>query len=183
MKTKHLYARLFSIVLIPLFSILLFGCTISTKLTDKSEINETNEVKQSLTQIRDSSSCLFSEQQLLLVESSDNKVVNLQFGKEGGSYNTQTGQAEGVESVQITEQIKDSVKVDLQKVEETNTNADSIFVSNDSMSVVHNQMDVVSENTMGVNWLLWFLAGMVVMFVAIIVLRKIPQTSWLLCWI
>lgn len=183
MKTKHLYARLFLSALIPLFSVLLFGCTISTKLTDKSEINETNEVKQSLTQTRDSSSCLFSEQQLLLFKSSDNKLTNIQFGKEGGSYNTQTGQAEGVESVEITEQIKDSVKIDVQKVEETNTNEDSICVSNDSTSVVNNKMDVVSEKTIGVNWLVWFLAGMAVMFVAIIVLRKIPQTSWLLCWI
>lgn len=183
MKTKHLYARLFLSVLIALFSVLLFGCTISTKLTDKSEINETNEVKQSLTQTRDSSSCLFSKQQLLLVESSDNKLVNIQFGKEGGSYNTQTGQADGVESVQITEQIKDSVKIDINMSEETNTNEDSISVNHDSVSVVQNKMDVVSEKEMGVNWLVWFLAGMAVMFVAIVVLRKIPQTSWLLCWI
>lgn len=183
MKIKHLYARLFLSVLIALFSALLFGCTISTKLTDKSEINETNEVKQSLTQTRDGSSCLFSEQQLLLVESSDNKLVNIQFGKEGGSYNTQTGQAEGVESVQITEQINDSVKIEIQKSEAINTNEDSICVSHDSISIVNNKMDVVSEKTMDVNWLVWFLAGMAVMFVAIVVLRKIPQTSWLLCWI
>jgi hypothetical protein len=152
-------------------------------LTDKSEINETNEVKQSLTQIHYSSSCLFSEQQLLLVESSDNKLVNIQFGKEGGSYNTQTGQAEGVESVQITEHTNDSVEIDINTSEETNTNEDSICVSNDSISVVKNKMDVVSEKEMGVNWLVWFLAGMAVMFVAIVVLRKIPQTSWLLCWL
>ena len=183
MKTKHLYARLFLSVLIALFSALLFGCTISTKLTDKSEINETNEVKQSLTQTRDSSSCLFSEQQLLLFKSSDNKLVNIQFGKEGGSYNAQTGQAEGVESVQITEQTNDSVVVAINTSEETNTNEDSICVNHDSISVVNNKMDVVSEKTMGVNWLVWFFAGMAVMFVAIVVLRKIPQTSWLLCWI
>lgn len=183
MKTKHLYARLFLSALIPLFSVLLFGCTISTKLTDKSEINETNEVKQSLIQTRDSSSCLFSEQQLLLFNSSDNKLINIQFGKEGGSYNTQTGQAEGVESVEITEQTNDSVDIDINTSEETNTNEDSICVSNDSTSVVQNKMDVVSEKKIGVNWLVWFLAGMAVMFVAIIVLRKIPQTSWLLCWI
>lgn len=183
MKTKHLYARLFLSVLIALFSVLLFGCTISTKLTDKSEINETNEVKQSLTQTRDSSSCLFSEQQLLLFKSSDNKLVNIQFGKEGGSYNTQTGQAEGVESVEITEQTNDSVDVSINTSEETNTNEDSTFVSNDSISVVNNKMDVVSEKEIGVNWLVWFLVGMAVMFVAIVVLRKIPQTSWLLCWI
>ena len=183
MKTKHLYARLFLSVLIALFSLLLFGCTISTKLTDKSEINETNEVKRSLTQTRYSSSCLFSEQQLLSVKSSDNKLMNIRFGKEGGSYNTQTGQAEGVESVQITEQNNDSVDISVNTSEETNTNEDSICVSHDSTSAVNNKMDVVSEKTMGVNWLVWFLAGMAVMFVAIVVLRKIPQTSWLLCWI
>lgn len=183
MKIKHLYARLFLSVLLPLFSVLLFGCTISTKLTDKSEINETNEVKQSLTQTRDNSSCLFSEQQLLLFKSSDNKLINVQFGKEGGSYNTHTGQAEGVESVEITEQTNDSVDIDINTIKETNKNADSIFVNHDSISVVQNKMDVVSEKKIGVNWLVWFLAGMAVMFVAIIVLRKIPQTSWLLCWI
>lgn len=183
MKTKHLYAKLFLSVLIALFSAFLFGCTISTKLTDKSEINETNEVKQSLIQTRDSSSCLFSEQQLLSFSSSDNKLVNIQFVKEGGSYNTQTGQAEGVESVEITEQTNDSVDVDISTSEKTNTNEDSICVSNDSTSVVQNKMDVVSEKKIGVNWLVWFLAGMAVMFVAIVVLRKIPQTSWLLCWI
>jgi hypothetical protein len=166
-----------------LFSVILFGCSVSTKLTDKSEISKINDVRESNTSARDKSEALSSQLRYLWFSESDSQRVHIVFVDGGGKYNAQTGEAQGVAGVEVVGGSQQTATGSEQTASGTTTESEQIKTERDSVGVLNQHNDIESEKTIGSNWLVWLFVGMGGMLVAIVVLRRLPQTRWVFAWI
>ena len=183
MKTRQHYARRLSTLLIALFSVFLFGCNVSTKLTDKSEINKINDIRESNTSAKDKSETLSNQLRHLWFSERDSTRVHIVFVNGGGSYNAQTGEAQGVAGVEVVGGSQQQASESEQVATGSTTESEQMITQRDSTGVLNQHNDIESEKTIGSNWWVWLLVGMGAMLVAIVVLRRLPQTRWLFCWI
>ena len=169
--------------MIALFSVFLFGCNVSTKLTDKSEINKINDIRESNTSAKDKSETLSNHIRQLWLTERDSQVVHIVFVDGGGSYNSQTGEAKGVAGVEVVGGSQQTASESEQVATGSTTESEQMITQRDSTGVLNQHNDIESEKTIGSNWWVWLLVGMGAMLVAIVVLRRLPQTRWLFCWI
>lgn len=183
MKTRQHYARLFLRLLITLFSVFIVGCNVSTKLTDKSEINKINDVRESNTSANDKTETLSSQFRSLWINTKDSTRVHIVFVNNGGSYNAHTGEAQGVAGVEVVGGSQKATNEIEQVVSDSTSESEQMVTQRDSVEVLIQHNDIESEKTIGSNWWVWLLIGMGAMLVAIVVLRRLPQTMWLFSWI
>lgn len=166
-----------------LFSIILFGCKVSTKLTDKSEINKINDVRESNASSKDKSEALSNQLRYLWMTERDSQRVHIVFVDGGGKYNAQTGEAQGVAGVEVVGGSQQTATESEQVASGSTTESEQTITQRDSTNVLNQHNDIESEKKIGSNWLVWLLVGMGAMLVAIVVLRRLPQTRWLFSWI
>lgn len=166
--------------------VLCSGCkTTKTTINDKSEINEHTDVKS---EVRQDSTIINKEEQKTEIKTDkevtkDNTTIT--FGQGGGTYNTTTGEATnviGVTSNKESERLRNELNETQSKLQETQTRLQSVL---DSIANVDRSMDIESEveETYQASWYWWLAIGALLMLILIVVLRKIPATSWLLFWI
>ena len=167
--------------------IMLFcGCkTTKTTIVDKSEIKDSTAVKTELWQ----DSTLINKEEQKTEIKTDKEVTKdnttITFGQGGGTYNTTTGEATnviGVTSNKESERLRNELNETQSKLQETQTRLQSVL---DSIANIDRSMDVESEveETYQMDWYWFMIIGALLMLIAIVVLRKIPATSWLLFWI
>ena len=161
----------------------MFGCNVSTKLTDKSEISKINDIRESNTSARDKSETLSNQLRHLWFSDRDSTRVHILFVTGGGSYNSQTGQAQGVVGVEVVGGSQQTATESEQVASNSTTESEQVATQRDSVGVLNQHNDIESEKTIGSNWWLWLLVGMGAMLVAIVVLRRLPHTRWLFGWI
>lgn len=183
MKTRQHYARLLLMLLITLFSVFIVGCNVSTKLTDKSEINKINDIRESNTSAKDKSETLSNHLRQLWLTQRDSQRVHIVFVDNGGSYNSQTGQAQGVAGVEVVGGSQQTATESEQMASNSATESEQVVTQRDSTGVLNQHNDIESEKTIGISWWVWLLVGMGGMLIAIVVLRRLPQTRWLFSWI
>lgn len=169
--------------MIALFSIFLFGCNVSTKLTDKSEISKINDIRESNTSAKDKSETLSNHIHQLWLTERDSQVVHIVFVDGGGKYNAQTGEAQGVAGVEVVGGSQQTATESEQVASGSTSESEQMITQRDSVGVLNQHNDIVSEKTIGSSWWVWLLVGMGAMLVAIVVLRRLPQTRWLFSWI
>lgn len=183
MKTKQHYARLFLRSLIALFSVFLFGCNVSTKLTDKSEISKINDIRESNTSTKEKSEALSNNLRYLWLTQRDSTRVHIVFVNSGGSYNSQTGEAQGVAGVDVVGSSQQEATESEQTASKENSESEQMTTQRDSTGVLKQHNDITREKTISTDWWVWLLVGMGGMLIAIVVLRRLPQTRWLFSWI
>lgn len=183
MKTKQHYARRLSALLIALFSVILFGCNVSTKLTDKSEISKINDIRESNTSTKEKSEALSNQLRHLWFSERDSTRVHIVFVNGGGSYNSHTGEAQGVAGVEVVGGSQQTATESEQTASKENSESEQVVTQRDSTGVLNQHNDIEREKTISSNWWVWLLVGMGGMLIAIVVLRRLPQTRWLFSWI
>ena len=172
--------------LVMAFIMLFCGCkTTKTTIVDKSEIKDSTAVKTELWQ----DSTLINKEEQKTEIKTDKEVTKdnttITFGQGGGTYNTTTGEATnviGVTSNKESERLRNELNETQSKLQETQTRLQSVL---DSIANIDRSMDVESEveETYQMDWYWFMIIGALLMLIAIVVLRKIPATSWLLFWI
>jgi hypothetical protein len=152
---------------------------------DKSEIRDSTSVKNEVWQ--DSTITNKEEQKTEIM--TDKEVVKdnttITFGEGGGTFNVITGNATNVSKVQSdkqSEKLKEELNQMQIKLNQTQITLQSV---RDSIANIDRTMDIESEveETYQASWYWWLAIGALLMLVLIVVLRKIPQTSWLLGWL
>jgi FtsZ-interacting cell division protein ZipA len=172
--------------LLVVLTLLLCGCkTTKTTIVDKSEIRDSTSVKlevwqdSTLTNKEEQKSEIKTDKEI----TKDNTTIT--FGEGGGTFNVITGDATNVSKVQSdkqSEKLKEELNQTQIKLQETQIKLQSVM---DSIANIDRTMDIESETeeTYQASWYWWLAIGALLMLVLIVVLRKIPQTSWLLFWI
>lgn len=166
-----------------LFSVILFGCNVSTKLTDKSEISKINDISESNTSAKDKTEALSNHLRQLWLTERDSQRVHIIFVNGGGRYNSQTGEAQGVAGVEVVGGSQQKTTESEQTASSSTTESEQMTTQRDSTGVLKQHNDIKSEKTIGSSWWVWLFVGMGGMLVAIVVLRRLPQTRWLFAWI
>lgn len=169
---------LFAFILMALSS----GCSVSHKVKD----NSTN-AKQTL--LNDSTNVVVSEKEELsnkvrnvVVENTDSTFLKIKF-ENGGFFDIKNGVARGVREVEMNEVENKLSKLNELLTERCTILEERITIVRDSLQNELVKKDVDTEVSVSVQWWVWLLIGAVLMFAAIVVLKKLPQTSWLLFWL
>lgn len=172
--------------LLVVLTLLLCGCkTTKTTIVDKSEIRDSTAVKLEVWQ----DSTLTNKDEQKTEIKTDKEVVKdnttITFGEGGGTFNVITGDATNVSKVQSdkqSEKLKEELNQTQIKLNQTQIKLQSL---RDSIANIDRTMDIQTETeeTYQASWYWWLAIGALLMLVLIVVLRKIPQTSWLLFWI
>lgn len=169
--------------MIALFSVILFGCNVSTKLTDKSEINKINDISESNISTKEKSEALSNNLRYLWLTERDSQRVHIVFVNGGGIYNSHTGEAQGVAGVEVVGGSQQTATESELTASKENIESEQMTAQRDSTGVLKQHNDIESEKTISSNWWVWLLVGMGGMLIAIVVLRRLPQTRWLFSWI
>ena len=157
------------------------GCNASRHVTDNSKIEREDGV---------STSTLHFDDNLTLTLHDDRQsgkwnenLLHIAFCAGGGTYNAKTGEANNVSSVK--ESNKGYEKVIEHKDSIINSLTTIIEAKNDSISSLKQQNDIETETKVedsSGKWIVALLATFVFGFFTPFVLKKIPQTAWLLTW-
>ena len=172
--------------LLVVVTLLLCGCkTTKTTINDKSEINENTNVVEDVK--RDSTSTNQTKEETTTTNEKETTKdkTELTFGEGGGTYNANTGEFTNVVGAKIDSE-KEKLKAENKTLnEQYNQTKNEFEAYKDSVNQANNKLDIDSEveETYQMDWYWWLAIGALLMLVAIVVLRKIPQTSWLLFWI
>jgi hypothetical protein len=166
--------------------LLLFSCkTTTSTIVDKSEIRDSTSV---VTEVRKDSSIINQDTEKI-TETTEKEITKdnttITFGDGGGTFNVNTGEATNVTSV-ITDKQSEKLKQDIANLQIKYTEASGeLQLLRDSIKHINNNMNIETEieETYQASWYWWLAIGALLMLVLIVVLRKIPQTSWLLFWI
>ena len=168
------------------FALLLVGCkTTKMNLTDKSEINEQSNVKTEVKQDSTATNSTTTE----TTEKTESEVtkgnIHITFGEGGGTFNANTGDANNVQDVDID--FENYVKKEEYNALESKYNqvVDEFATYKDSTLKANNKMNIESEieETYQVNWFWWLIIGVLLGFIAVIAIRRIPVLQILLSWI
>ena len=162
------------------------GCkTTKTTINDKSEINEHTDVKSEVRQDSTITNKTSEETSKTSEKETINKKTELTFGEGGGTYNANTGEFTNVVGAKIDSE-KEKLKAENKTLnEQYNQTKNEFEAYKDSVNQANNKLDVESEveETYQMDWYWFMIIGALLMLIAIVVLRKIPATSWLLFWI
>lgn len=162
------------------------GCkTTKTNIVDKSEINENTNVVEDVK--RDSTSTNQTKEETTKTSEKEtiNEKTELTFGEGGGTYNANTGEFTNVVGAKIDSE-KEKLKAENKTLnEQYNQTKNEFEAYKDSVNQANNKLDIESEveETYQMDWYWFMIIGALLMLIAIVVLRKIPATSWLLFWI
>ena len=168
------------------FVALLVGCkTTKMDLIDKSEINEQSDVKTE--EKRDSTATNSTATET--TEKTESEVtkgnIHITFGEGGGTFNANTGDANNVKDVDID--FENYVTREEYNAFESKYNqvVDEFATYKDSTLKANNKMNIESEieETYQVNWFWWLIIGVLLGFIAVIAIRRIPVLQILLSWI
>ena len=157
------------------------SCNVTKNVTDNSKIEREDSA---------STNMLHFDNNLTLTVHDDREsgkwnenLLHITFGAGGGTYNTKTGDANNVSSVK--ENNKGYEKVIEHKDSVINSLTAIIEAKNDSISKLRQQNDVKTEKKVedsAGKWIGLVLLSFVLGFFTPFILKKIPQTSWLLSW-
>lgn len=168
------------------FVALLVGCkTTKMEITDKSEINEQTDVKTEVKQDSIATNSTATE----TTEKTESEVtkgnIHITFGEGGGTFNANTGDANNVKDVDID--FENYVTREEYNALESKYNqvVDEFATYKDSTLKANNKIDIESEieETYQVNWFWWLIIGVLLGFIAVIAIRRIPVLQILLSWI
>lgn len=168
------------------FIILCSGCkTTKTTINDKSEINENTNVVEDVK--RDSTSTNQTKEETTTTKEKETTKdkTELTFGEGGGTYNANTGEFTNVVGAKIDSE-KEKLKAENKTLNEKYNQTKNEFEAyKDSVNQANNKLDIESEveETYQMDWYWFMIIGALLMLISIVVLRKIPATSWLLFWI
>ena len=168
------------------FVALLVGCkTTKMDITDKSEINEQANVKTEVKQDSTATNSTTEESTKTSEKETINEKTELTFGEGGGTYNANTGEFTNVVSAKIDGK-KDKQKEESKtKTEETNETKSEFTSTNDSTTQVNNKLNVESEvkESYQADWYWFIIIGVLLGFIAVVAIRRIPVLQVLLSWI
>lgn len=162
------------------------GCkTTKTTINDKSEINENTNVVEDVKSDSTSTNQTKEETTTTKEKETTKDKTELTFGEGGGTYNANTGEFTNVVGAKIDSE-KEKLKSEIKTLyEQYNQIKNEFEAYKDSVNQANNKLDIESEveETYQMDWYWFMIIGALLMLIAIVVLRKIPQTSWLLFWI
>lgn len=159
--------------------------TIQHTSTDKSKIDR----KDSITKVVETKTDTIYK--TVVVEKKDSSTneksgqVEIVFVAGGGTWNAQTGEATNVQSVKTSEAEKNfQIKIEDMEVKITELHK-LLKEKSDSITQLKQQNNVQTTHKEKPknNWFWWFLVGFGLGVGAIIALKKIPATSWLMTWL
>lgn len=166
--------------------ILCSGCkTTKTNIVDKSEINENTNVVEDVKRDSTSTNQTKKETTTTSEKETTKDKTELTFGEGGGTYNSNTGEFTNVVGAKIDSE-KEKLKAENKTLnEQYNQTKNEFEAYKDSVNQANNKLYIESEveETYQMNWYWFMIIGALLMLIAIVVLRKIPATSWLLFWI
>lgn len=175
--------RLHSILLTVLITVLLCACATTTTVDDNSTIDQTKSASDSIATRQATNEGVLVGIKSLLVNSDSKTKLKIIFVDSGGSYDTNTGKADGVKEVNQEQQIiVDSTAIEKWKGMYLNS-LNELTIVRDSLNDLKQQNDIKTSKEQKSLWWVWLLVGAVLMFAIIVVLKKTPQTSWLLIWL
>ena len=190
MKKERDYSLIkLAIVFVVLFLILIFASTscVTKKVTDNSRIETQQKDSVRVEILRDT---IYFEKLVKeyvkdtsSTQSDENTTIN--FLPSGGSYNTETGEAKNVSSVNVSLQVKMlKSRVQMYEAQEKawhSREQELLSRINEQNSI--QQKDISTKTKTNANGLWWFLSGSVLMFALIFLLKRFPYTSWLFKWL
>lgn len=175
--------RLYSILLTVLITVLLCACATNKTIDDNSTIDQTISASDSIATRQATNESVLVGIRSLLVNSDSKTKLKIIFVDSGGSYDTNTGKADGVKEVNQEQQIiVDSTAIEQWKGMYFNA-LNELTSVRDSLNDLKQQNDIKTSKEQKSLWWVWLLVGAVLMFAIIVVLKKTPQTSWLLIWL
>ncbi len=168
------------------FVALLVGCkTTKMEITDKSEINEQTDVKTEVKQDSIATNSTTTETTAKTESEVSKGNIHITFGEGGGTFNANTGDANNVKDVDID--FENYVTREEYNALESKYNqvVDEFAAYKDSTLKANNKIDIESEieETYKVNWFWWLIIGVLLGFIAVIAIRRIPVLQILLSWI
>lgn len=162
------------------------GCkTIETSKTDLSTTNRKDSVR---TEIRYVTDTIYQTTYVQVKDSSENEKqssTEIVFGDGGGTWNSQTGEATNVSSVKTNESEK-NLRLQVSSLESQLTDLHKELQSkNDSITKLKQKNNVVEKykEKPKNNWYWWLVIGLGLGVGVVILLKKIPATSWLMKWL
>lgn len=168
------------------FSYMMTSCkTIETTLNDTSKTDKTDSLKKEIVVKTDT---IYKTTVVEKKDSSTNEKqssTEIVFGNGGGTWNANTGEATNVQSVKTSEKEKNlRIKVEDMEVKITELHKE-LKAKSDSITQLKQQNNVQTTHKEKPknNWYWWFLVGFGLGVGAIIALKKIPATSWLMTWL
>lgn len=169
---------LFAFILMALSS----GCSVSHKVKDNSTIEKQTLLNESTNVAIDNKEEFSNKVRNVVVENTDSTFLKIKF-ENGGFFDIKNGVANGVREVEMNEVEHKLSKLNELLVERCAILEGRIMIVRDSLRNELAKNDIDTEVSVSVQWWVWFLIGAVLMFAAIVVLKKLPQTSWLLFWL
>jgi primosomal protein N' len=167
-------------------SFIMTSCkTIETTSTDKSKIDRKDSVVRVVETKTD------TIYQTIVVEKKDSATneksgqVEIVFVAGGGTWNSQTGEATNVQSVKTSEKEKNlRIKIEDMEVNITELHKE-LKAKSDSITQLKQQNNVQTthKEKQKSSWYWWLVIGFGLGVGAIIALKKIPATSWLMAWL
>ncbi len=159
------------------------ACATTTTVDDNSTIDQTRSTSDSIATRQTTNEGVLVGIKSLLVNSDRKTKLKIIFVDSGGSYDTNTGKADGVKEVNQEQQIiVDSTAIEQWKGMYFNA-LNELTSVRDSLNYLKQQNDITTKKETKSTWWAWLLIGAVGMFAIIVTLKKIPQTSWLLFWL
>lgn len=173
-------------ILLILLVLFIIGCK-----TSKVAVNDNSTLKEEIATVTEESadSIIINKEEQISEDIVEKEIVTdnsiIVFKDSGGTYDVLTGVATNVLYVKLdkeSEQLKQELTQWKEKYNEVN---EKLKVVKDSVSniVIENDIEYSEEISAEQTWHWWFVIGALTMFILIVVLRKIPQTSWILSWL
>lgn len=162
------------------------GCkTIETSKTDLSTTDKKDSVR---TEIRYVTDTIYQTTYVQVKDSSENEKqssTEITFGNGGGTWNATTGEATNVSSVKTSESEK-NLRLQVSNLESQLTDLHKeLQEKSDSISKLNQQNNVVEKykEKPRNNWYWWLVIGFGLGVGVVILLKKLPTTSWLMKWL
>ena len=169
------------------FLLVLFsGCkTVRTERTDLSSIDKRDSVRKEITHVTDT---VYKTVYVTQKDSTANEKENtteITFGNGGGTWNAQTGEATNVQRVKTSETEK-NLRLQLSNLESVLSNVrKELSEKADSISALKQQNNVSEkhEEKARSSWYWWLIVGFTLGVGVVVVLKKLPATSWFMRWL
>lgn len=168
------------------FSYMMTSCkTIETTHSDLSTTDRKDSVEKVVETKTD------SIYQTTVVEKKDSSTnekestTEITFGNGGGTWNAQTGEATNVQSVKTSKAEKNfQLKIEDMEVKITELHKE-LKAKSDSIAQLKQQNNVQTTHKEKPknNWYWWLVIGLGLGVGVVILLKKIPATSWLMKWL
>lgn len=177
---------LLSIAFIALLLVIFSGCkTVRNERTDLSSIDKRDSVRKEIMHVTDT---IYQTVYVTQKDSTANEKessTEITFGNGGGTWNAQTGEATNVQSVKTSETER-NLRLQLSNLESVLSNVrKELSEKADSISALKQQNNVSEkhEEKARSSWYWWLIVGFTLGVGVVILLKKIPATSWLMKWL